>query len=354
MAPPLYSDVETFAKRLKQARIASGLSMEALCALMEGSISKQAISKFEAGTISPSETTKDALAAALGRDREYFTLPFTFDIDGMEISFRKKASLRKKDEAAIKIKIQGEIERYIEIEEILGMGKTPAFMPPYESVSSKEDARECARSLREQWGLGTAAISNVSKVLEDHGIKVIRTDAPSEFDGLSGIVNEMHYIIVLNKNMPHCERNRFTQLHELGHLLMNGLMPADVGQAEGEKLCHAFASEVLLPSDKLPKTTPPSVRMLPLQLLPLQQEFGISMDAIVSEMKDLGLLPYEKSSGYWKAKSRPEFKAYTEQSRFNEVFIDRYQALVHAALTLRLITPAKAEALLGTESRILI
>lgn len=354
MTSPLYTDAETFAKRLKQARIAAGLSMEALCARMEGSVSKQAISKFESGAISPSEATKDALAVALGRDREYFTRPFTFDIDGMEISFRKKASLRKKDEAAIKIRIQGEIERYLEIEEVLGMSKAPSFTPPCRSVSSKEDARECARSLRAQWGLGTAAISNVSKVLEDNGVKVIRTDAPSGFDGLSGVVNGKHYIIVLNKNMTHCERNRFTQLHELGHLLINGIMAPGTKPSEGEKLCHAFASEMLLPSEKLPVSTPSNVRMLPLQLLPLQQEFGISIDAIVSEMKDQGIISYEKSTAYWKAKSRTEFKQFTEESRFSEVHIDRYQALVYAALTLRLITQSKAESLLGGDSMLQI
>ena len=75
---------------------------------------------------------------------------------------------------------------------------------------------EKARKIRVEWQIGTDAIANVQDVLEAKGIKVISTDGPEGFDGVSGIVNNKNLIIVLNLNREHIERRRFTAMHELG------------------------------------------------------------------------------------------------------------------------------------------
>ena len=112
--------LEIFAKRLKQARIKAKLSMEALCNSMNGLVSKQAISKYESAKMLPSSTVLISLASSLNVDVDYFFRPFTFEIDDFNMSFRKKADVGSKETSALKVQIQDDVERYLEIEEILG------------------------------------------------------------------------------------------------------------------------------------------------------------------------------------------------------------------------------------------
>ena len=116
----MLTELEVFAKRLRQARIKEKLSMDALCEKVEGVVSKQAISKYEAAKMMPSSTILIALADALRVDLDYFFRSFAFDVQEMKVSFRKKASVGTKDIEALKVNIQDEIERYLEIKEILG------------------------------------------------------------------------------------------------------------------------------------------------------------------------------------------------------------------------------------------
>ena len=116
----MLNEMETFAKRLRQARVKEKISMEALSRLLNGLVSKQAISKYEAAKMMPSSTILIALADALRVDLDYFFRSFAFDVQEMKVSFRKKASVGRKDIEALKVNIQDEIERYLEIEEILG------------------------------------------------------------------------------------------------------------------------------------------------------------------------------------------------------------------------------------------
>ena len=75
------SVIEIFAKRLRQARKRAKLSMDELCDIMSPSVSKQTISKYEAGKCMPNGLLMIALAKALKVDIEYFARPFDFDID---------------------------------------------------------------------------------------------------------------------------------------------------------------------------------------------------------------------------------------------------------------------------------
>ena len=63
--------MEIFAKRLRQARVKEKISMEALSRLLNGLVSKQAISKYETAKMMPSSTILIALADALHMDLDY-------------------------------------------------------------------------------------------------------------------------------------------------------------------------------------------------------------------------------------------------------------------------------------------
>ncbi len=63
----MLTELEVFAKRLRQARIKEKLSMDALCEKVKGVVSKQAISKYEAAKMMPSSSVLIALSEALKR-----------------------------------------------------------------------------------------------------------------------------------------------------------------------------------------------------------------------------------------------------------------------------------------------
>ena len=163
----MLNEMEIFAKRLRQARVKEKISMEALSRLLNGLVSKQAISKYETAKMMPSSTILIALADALHMDLDYFFRPFAFDVQEMKVSFRKKASVGTKDLEALKVNIQDEIERYLEIEEILGdEGDSFREIPCEQMLQSYEDMVKYAQIVRSNWQLGSDPIANVQDMLE--------------------------------------------------------------------------------------------------------------------------------------------------------------------------------------------
>ncbi len=343
------TELEVFAKRLRQARIKEKLSMDALCEKVQGIVSKQAVSKYEAAKMMPSSSTLIALSEALNVDMDYFFQPFKFDVEEIQVSFRKKSSVRSKDIASLKIRIQEEIEHYLEIEEILG--KKAAIYNKVGTdklLSSSDDMVKCATLVREKWQLGFDTIANVQDILEANGIKVIPISGLEGFDGVSGMVNEMP-IVVLNKDMKMAERLRFTALHEVGHLLFNPNLSSSLSEHDKEKMCHAFASEMLLPSQVINNSLAGKSNLSLNELIFLQEMFGISIDAIMYKLFQMGVVTEKRYKNFQIHKKMSKaFGATVEKSRYSEELKDtRYTVMVYSALAQQLITTSKAASMLG-------
>ncbi|MBQ8423033.1 MAG: ImmA/IrrE family metallo-endopeptidase [Coprobacter sp.] len=342
------NELEIFAKRLRQARIKAQLSMEALCERMGSIVSKQAISKYEGAKMMPTSTILIALAEALNVELCYFFRPFTFDLGNFDVSFRKKSSVGVKEVSALKVQIQDDIERYLEIEEILGKEKPVLNNIETGVLKSTTDMEQCAKRVREQWGLGKDGIANVQDLLEANGIKVIYTNAHEGFDGVSGVVNGLHYIIVLNNEKNHTERRRLTSIHELGHLLFNDKFSAELTPHEKENLCNAFANEMLLPSETLQLYFGEKSKIAIEELITLGETFGISVDAIVHKLHNMGLVSEKRYRSFYIRKNQnPLLKKKVEATRYKETKTNRFEAMVYSALAQQLISTSKAASLLN-------
>ena len=116
----MQTDLEIFAMRLKQARILKKISMDKLVDLIGGIVTKQAISKYESAKMMPGSTALIAISTALEVEPDYFFRPFSFDVNQFDVSFRKKSDTTAKDVNALKVQIQDQVERYLEVEELLG------------------------------------------------------------------------------------------------------------------------------------------------------------------------------------------------------------------------------------------
>lgn len=66
--------------------------------------------------------------------------------------FRKKADVGTKDVAALQVQIQDDIERYLEVEEVLGTVNHVPLVFPTDVVATPCDMEWRAKQVREQWG----------------------------------------------------------------------------------------------------------------------------------------------------------------------------------------------------------
>jgi Zn-dependent peptidase ImmA (M78 family) len=335
---------DIFGARLKTARVINGMSMDELCAKMNNMVSKQTISKYEAGKMLPSSTNLIALANALNVNVDYLLRPFTVSLE--KIEFRKKSKMVVKEENAIKEKIRDKIERYIEIEEILGIDSDFASPIGNNSVIAPQDVYRIAEELKSYWQLGHDGIPYVVEMLEEHCVKVIEMDAPETFDGLSGFVGDSKPIIVLNKNFP-VERKRFTAMHELGHLILS--FDESLPQKDIERFCNLFASEMLLSQDVFKRILGVSRHDISLnELRAIQSNYGISVEAQMFKAKQLEIISESRYKYFCITKNQnPEFREQVEMSTFHEERSDRFASLVYRALASELITFSKASELLN-------
>lgn len=333
-----------FPIRLKQARIMKGLSLDALSQKTEGALSKQAISKYELGKMLPDSTSLIALTKALELPIDYLLRPIQAEITHVE--FRKKAKLGKLKSNAIIETVKDKAERYIQIEQVHGL--QPQFVPVIDRVrvSGEEDIAPIVEHIKRAWLLGEDGINNLIEILEEHQIKVIEIDAPDDFDGLSGFVNENYPIIVLNKNYL-SERKRFTALHELGHLLIN--FDESISEKQAESLCNLFASEMLISRGVMMKKLGENRKDISLQeLIDIQMQYGISIDALMYKAKQLNIITENRFVTYCKKKGAlPKFNEEVKKSRYKDEPAWRFERLVYRALASELITVSKAASLLG-------
>jgi len=331
----------TFGQRLVNARKIRCMSQRDLSESVGKKVSPTAIAKYEKGQMMPSSDVLIALAHALGMSLDYFFRPFTVAIDATKFEFRKKSSIGRKKIVAIEHLVSSEIEKYIEIEGVLGI--TAKFNLDYRNtvVEGPDDARTLAMRLRKDLNIGNDAVVSAVDLLESVGVKIIEIE---EDDSFSGTCNEARGlpIIVVNKRM-NSERKRLTIFHELGHLLMHCAEGVDK-----EKMCNVFANEFLIPSDAFVQQIGASRHDISLvELQAIQREYGISVDALMAKANQLNIITDNRYVSYHKKKNAlPAFKAAVEKSLYPMEHTCRFERLVYRALASEAITYSKGAALL--------
>ena len=258
--------MKAFAERLKSARKMKGWSLQELADQVSVSISKQALNKYELGTMKPTGEVLVSLSRALDVKPDYFLREASIHLP--EVKFRKRSKLGVKEIDRIKENIKDVLERYIEVESLLNI-KSQFINPLKKKKISRETEVEApVLELIKAWNLGFDPIPNVLEMLEEKGIRVIEIDALIEFDGLSAQVGQIP-VIVINKNFT-VERKRFTAAHELGHLVLT----IEEG-ADEERICNAFAGALLLPDNCLEKLLGEKrSNIAPGELVRIKEQYG--------------------------------------------------------------------------------
>ncbi|MGC8494310.1 MAG: helix-turn-helix domain-containing protein [Syntrophobacteraceae bacterium] len=277
-----------FAAKLKQLRLARGLTLEGLADKMGGMVTKQALSKYEKGAASPSPAVHVRLAEALGVKSAELFRESTITIEFL--GYRKHSAFAKRDQEAIESFVKESLEQRIRLQSLVQEGKPDIPVRSFR-VERLEDAEKAAERLRTKWNLGEAPIASVISLLEDKLVHVFEVDVPGDrFDGISALAldesRELKGAAVISRNLISGERQRLNLVHELGHLVLD--IEKEIDQ---EKAAFRFAGAFLAPSSVIRREVGKSRSSIQLgELLLLKKLFGMSIQALLYRLRDLGII----------------------------------------------------------------
>ena len=339
-------------QRLKISRAASGLSLRGLENNIGNRVTAQAIGKYERNESMPGSGVLIALADALDVSVDYLVGDPDMVLEAVE--FRKKKIASRREEAQVEAKVLRLLERYLVVEDLLGLRSIEWHRPreaPYPVISDISEADRAARNLRDHWSLGNDPIPNLVELLEEQGIKVLAVGL-TNIDGLTARVrragkSSVPVIVVNRKDWG--ERQRFTLAHELGHLVMDVTAGLDE-----EKAAQRFAGAFLMPANALwAKIGKRRTSIGWSELFELKRVFGSSVQAITYRCRVLGIFSEAlfrrlfNSFGRFGWRSPPYEEPYARESEEPK----RFERITFRALAEGAISESKAAELLGVSVR---
>lgn len=326
-------------ERIKQARVAAGLSLRGLAEASGNYVSAQVIQKYEQGLTNPGTDVLIKLGKALGVKVEYFFRPDAVQVSLSCPVYRKRASVSKKYLESIHARVKDKVEKYLEIEALFPGDRFDKIILgklKHQNIHKDSDIEKLAEDLRDTWELGIDPIENMTDIIEDRGAMVIPLEAADEFDGLSCWANDTIPVIVVKKGLPG-DRQRSDLAHELGHLIMK--VSSDMNE---EKAAKRFSAAFLAPAEAVYRELGRKRNNLDLsELVLLKKKYGMSMQQWIYRAKDLGVISESRATEWFKyfsikgwRRSEPDAIAAEKPQRFD--------LLVIQAVTERIISPLRA------------
>jgi transcriptional regulator with XRE-family HTH domain len=275
-------------KRLKQLRLAQGLSLDGLVARMGSFISKQALSKYELGKAKPTPVVLNKLASALGVKAAYLWAEPT--VECRFIAYRKGSGLARHEQARVESVVCQMLEGRIRLRNLLREPLRVDLPIKGFNVTNLSDVESFAKELRNRWGAGLEPLASVTGTLEDHTVYVMEIEASERFDGLSAVAYDGEQnptaAAVVSRRALAGGRQRFNLAHELGHLVLD--VP---DQIDEEKAAFRFAGAFLAPDETLYREVGKKRAFIQAaELILLKQRLGISIQALLYRLHDLGVI----------------------------------------------------------------
>ena len=273
--------------RMRQLRLARGWTLEELSGQMDGAVTKQALSKWEADKAFPRPSALISLARAFGvKAAELISEP---EYSIACLPYRQRAPLAVRARERVEATLSTGLERRLRLEDRLGASKE-CGLPQPRLVASLEDAEDVARGLRVAWNLGEAAIANLSDLLEARSIHVFEVAGEDDFDGLAAIARcedgSMRGVGIAENPDTDGDRQRFNLAHELGHVLMI-VDPA----LDEEQAAYRFAGALLIPRELvLQEVGERRSELAWEELLLLKRLWGVSIQTILHRLEELDVI----------------------------------------------------------------
>lgn len=275
-------------KRLKQLRLVNSLSLDGLAAQLGGFVTKQALSKYEKEKARPSPIVLNKLASVLGvKAASFWTEPI---ISCSFIAYRKGSGLTKHEQARVEALVCRLLEERIGLRDMLHEPVKATLPVKGFHVKAVGDTEAFAKELRNVWGAGLEPIASMTGTLEDHSVFVAEIEANERFEGVSAVAYDAEQNLsaaaVASRRSLAGERQRLNLAHELAHLVLD--VPEPINE---EKAAFRFAGAFLAPDETLYREVGKKRAFIQAaELLLLKQRFGMSLQALIYRLHDLGII----------------------------------------------------------------
>ncbi|KNY21634.1 ImmA/IrrE family metallo-endopeptidase [Methylobacterium sp. ARG-1] len=289
--------------RLRDARIARGLNQTELADAV--SVSRQAISAYEAGDKTPEPETMARIADAVMQPLAYFTAedPASFG-DYSTRFFRSFGADTKRRNLMSEVLGKWFVQTACYLYNFVGFPaiNLPTVTPRSGDRYDDDEIEEAAEVCRRQWGLGLGPISNVIGLLENNGVTVCRFKMEGQKIEAFSFWNGPRPFIFLSSEKQSAVRARFDAAHELGHLILHRFIaPEDIEDPKVLKIieveAHRFASALLMPRQSFPNEvyTP---RLDAFR--DLKPRWKVAIQAMILRCRDLGIFDEAQITSLYK------------------------------------------------------
>jgi Zn-dependent peptidase ImmA (M78 family)/DNA-binding XRE family transcriptional regulator len=189
----------------------------------------------------------------------------------------------------------------VELEYLLGFRRSQNYPPerPILRGDIRAQAEQDALELRQRLGLGVSPIPDIITLLEmELGVRVYIRRFDGKISGLFAYDEALGPCILLNANHPR-ERRTQSAAHELGHFISTRraaeiLHTNEAENSREERYANAFGRAFLTPArgvaQKFEEVTAGSDRLSRRHIIVLAHFFGVSREAIVRRLEELGLI----------------------------------------------------------------
>ncbi len=250
--------------------------------------SKQYLSDIERKRAIPNEMLVDSLARILEVKKDFLISPPKEILKESEIHFRKRATTPKyiKEEALAYGEFFKRLVIYLD-----SKVKLPTVNIP-NNISGLVDIEKIADFCRDNWGIGSGPISNMTRLAEHIGIVVTSFSPISDKIDAFSFYNYKRPIIIRSNIKDSICRQRFDIAHELGHLILHS--DIETGDDLTEEQANHFASAFLLPRSIMvsffPRIQPYDSRMNWKGISEFKKIWRVSKAAILYRAYQLNLL----------------------------------------------------------------
>ena len=194
----------------------------------------------------------------------------------------------------------------VELENLLGVKRSRSYPPerPLLPGDVRAQAEQDATELRHLLGLGTRPVADIVTLLEmELGVRVYLRKLDSKISGLFAFDEALGACVLLNANHPRDRRNQ-TAAHECGHFI-SARRTAEIlhrhesDNSREERYAISFGRALLTPArgvmQKFQEVIAGSDRLTRRHIIVLAHFFGVSREAMVRRLEELGL----SKSGTW-------------------------------------------------------
>lgn len=314
-------------------------------------VTRQTIAAWEKGERSMTVAQLVRLAKALGVSAELLL--------GDQESSEATLLFRADDPAVLTLELRdlmsAKVEDYVAVELLVG---EPSALPESRPLGGFDAdlIEEAAAGARDWLRVDDAPMGDVLALLEAKGLKVLPERLPRAVSGFSAYSDEWGGVIVINEGHA-LERQYFTALHELAHLIFHRgdydgrEQPVKRRADPREKTANHFASAVLLPRGAMKK----ELRGLDLGWIPtpvleaMKFKYGVSMRTVLLRAGALGLIS-QKQAGQQVGALNKRFGAHYEEPQLPKPDWTpqrRLERLTYRALIMEKVTVSRAAEVLG-------